>query len=197
MTHFGGAVFESFSWINEPAQWRYHDGTLQVITDEKTDFWHKTWYGFERFSGHIFATEVQEDFTFQVKICADFTTLYDQAGLMLMRDAQHWLKAGIEYNDGAPAIGSVLTLGQSDWATGIFPGDARAFWLRLTRKGDSLRLQYSTDGQCWPLLRLCPFPAGSVNVGVMCCTPERAGLSVAFQDLSLTPPLDKALHDLS
>jgi regulation of enolase protein 1 (concanavalin A-like superfamily) len=197
MIYSGGTVLDSFSWINEPTRWQHQNGILHVVTDEKTDFWHQTWYGFERFSGHIFARAVQEDFTFQVKIRADFTTLYDQAGLMLMRDAQHWLKAGIEYNDGAPAIGSVLTLGQSDWATGIFPGDARAFWLRLTRKGDSLRLQYSTDGQCWPLLRLCPFPPGRVNVGVMCCTPERAGLAVAFEDISLSPPLDKALHDLS
>jgi regulation of enolase protein 1 (concanavalin A-like superfamily) len=31
----------------------------------------------------------------------------------------------------------------------------------------------------------------------MCCTPERAGLDVVFQDILLTPPLDKALHDLS
>lgn len=29
--------------------------------------------------------------------------------IMLMQDARRWIKAGIEYNDGAPAIGSVLT----------------------------------------------------------------------------------------
>ncbi|MHC2962399.1 DUF1349 domain-containing protein, partial [Klebsiella pneumoniae] len=27
--------------------------------------------------------------------------------------------------------------------------------------------------------------------------PERGGLAVAFQDIQLSPPLDKALHDLS
>jgi hypothetical protein len=31
----------------------------------------------------------------------------------------------------------------------------------------------------------------------MCCTPERQGLAVRFSDLRLTPPLGKALHDLS
>ncbi|WP_259467171.1 DUF1349 domain-containing protein, partial [Klebsiella pneumoniae] len=131
------------------------------------------------------------------KICADFTTLYDQAGLMMMADEQTWLKAGIEFNDDAPAIGSVLTLTHSDWATGLFPGDPRTFWLRLTRKGDALRLQYSTDGERWPLLRLGYFPPGPVKAGVMCCSPERGGLAVAFQDIQLSPPLDKALHDLS
>lgn len=37
---------------------------------------------------------------------------------MIYVDDKHWLKAGIEYNDGQPMIGSVLTNGVSDWATG-------------------------------------------------------------------------------
>lgn len=53
---------------------------------------------------------------------------------MMLSDEQHWLKAGIEFNDGAPAIGSVLTMRNSDWATGLFHGDPKEFWLRLTRK---------------------------------------------------------------
>ncbi|MBX4313465.1 DUF1349 domain-containing protein, partial [Mycobacterium tuberculosis] len=56
---------------------------------------------------------------------------------------------------------------------------------------------YSTDGERWPLLRLGYFPPGPVKAGVMCCSPERGGLAVAFQDIQLSPPLDKALHDLS
>lgn len=46
-----------FQWINEPATWSEEDGSLSVVTDEETDFWRETWYGFERFSGHIYATE--------------------------------------------------------------------------------------------------------------------------------------------
>ncbi|SCW56176.1 Protein of unknown function [Klebsiella quasipneumoniae] len=76
----------SFHWINEPAEWRRDTDGLTVITDKHTDFWRHTWYGFERFSGHLYAAEVEGDFTLQAKICADFTTLYDQAGLMMMAD---------------------------------------------------------------------------------------------------------------
>ena len=72
-------------WLNEPAEWHQTDDGLQVVTDKQTDFWRSTWYGFERFSGHLYAAEVAGDFTLQAKICADFTTLYDQAGLMMMR----------------------------------------------------------------------------------------------------------------
>lgn len=190
-------MLSSFRWINEPQQWRCNDGRLDVVTDSQTDFWCRTWYGFERFSGHVFAADMADDFTFQTRVRADFSTLYDQAGIMLLSDERHWLKAGIEFNDGAPAIGSVLTLEHSDWATGPFPGDPREFWLRLTRKGEALRLQYSTDGLHWPLLRLGYFPSGPAKVGVMCCTPERRGLAVEFSAISLTPANDKALHDLS
>ncbi|TNJ03347.1 hypothetical protein CF117_12920 [Aeromonas veronii] len=185
-------------WLNEPTEWHQTDDGLQVVTDQQTDFWRSTWYGFERHSGHLYGCEVAGEFTFQVCVEGEFTTLYDQAGLMLLQDEAHWLKAGIEYNDAQPMIGSVLTNPRSDWATGIFPGNPRRFWLRLTRLADCLRLQYSTDGKVWPLLRLAPFPpSGRCFIGVMCCTPERQGLAVRFSDLRLTPPLGKALHDLS
>nr|WP_236663343.1 DUF1349 domain-containing protein [Aeromonas jandaei] len=184
-------------WLNEPAEWHQTEGGLQVVTDQQTDFWRSTWYGFERHSGHVYGCEVAGEFTFQVCVEGEFTTLYDQAGLMLLQDDAHWLKAGIEYNDDQPMIGSVLTNPRSDWATGIFTGNPRRFWLRLTRLADCLRLQYSTDGKVWPLLRLAPFPPSeSCFIGVMCCTPERQGLAVRFSDLRLTPPLGKALHDL-
>ncbi len=187
-----------FYWINEPQRWKHGDGSLSVTTDEKTDFWSETWYGFKRFSGHFYGADVIGDFTFQVKIRAGFSALYDQAGIMLLADMNHWLKAGVEFNDGAPAISSVLTLGHSDWATGVFPGSADVFWMRLTRKGGSLRLQYSADGETWPLLRLFHFPEfNKCAVGVMCCTPERSGLSVNFEDFLLGPAFDKKLHDLS
>lgn len=117
-----------FYWINEPAEWHSENNTLSVVTDDHTDFWRHTWYGFERFSGHIYATDAAGDFTFQTNIRADFSTLYDQAGIMLMSDEQHWLKAGIEYNDGRAGHWRVLTLQASDWATGIFPGNPREFW---------------------------------------------------------------------
>ena len=188
----------AWRWLNEPAEWHQTSDGLQVVTDKQTDFWRSTWYGFERHSGHLYGCEIEGEFTFQICVEGEFITLYDQAGLMLLQDEAHWLKAGIEYNDAQPMIGSVLTNPRSDWATGIFPGNPRRFWLRLTRLADCLRLQYSTDGKVWPLLRLAPFPPSeSCFIGVMCCTPERQGLAVHFSDLRLTPPLGKALHDLS
>jgi regulation of enolase protein 1 (concanavalin A-like superfamily) len=101
-------------------------------------------------------------------------------------------------SDGEALLGSVLTNGLSDWATGPFRGDASDFWIRVTAECGVLRLQASADGQRWPLMRLCPFPvAERYWVGPMCCTPERAGLQVLFSDFTLVPASGRALHDLS
>lgn len=191
-------MHNDFSWLNEPPQWSVNDDSLHVVTADNSDFWRETWYGFTRHSGHFYYREVSEDFTFQVKVNAEFSALYDQAGIMIAIDEQQWLKSGIEFSDGQPMMGSVLTVGHSDWATGVFPADAGQFWMRITLKNGCLRLQYSADGISWPLLRLCRFPQAShYRIGVMCCTPERAGLSVIFSEINLTPALDLDLHDLS
>jgi regulation of enolase protein 1 (concanavalin A-like superfamily) len=191
-------MFDQCHWLNAPAEWSVSETTLRVVTDEATDFWRETHYGFTRHSGHVFGRTVSGGFTASLRIRADYKTQYDQAGLMILIDAARWVKAGIEISDGAAQLSSVLTIGRSDWATGLFQGDAADFWIRATVERGVLRLQASTDGMRWPLLRLCPFPEEShYTVGPMCCTPERGGLAVLFSDFSVTPPLAKDLHDLS
>lgn len=185
-------------WLNEPGDWSERDGVLEVTTDGGTDFWRETHYGFTRDSGHFLAIETDGDFTVQLRVQAHFVTLYDQAGLMVRIDDEHWLKAGIELSDGRAMLSSVLTHGRSDWATAPYAHDARDFWMRATVSQGVLRLQVSSDGLTWPLLRLAPFPkAASYRAGPMCCTPERSGLKVRFSSLQLTAPLARDLHDLS
>jgi regulation of enolase protein 1 (concanavalin A-like superfamily) len=133
-----------------------------------------------------------------MRIQAQYRELYDQAGLMVRISSQQWLKAGIELSDGMPMASSVLTLGQSDWSTAAYHGDATDFRMRVTVKAGVLRLQLSSDGKVWPLMRLCPFPiVRSYRVGPMCCTPERAGLTVVFSEFRVFEPTQKDLHDLS
>ncbi|GAB5342905.1 DUF1349 domain-containing protein [Pseudomonas fluorescens] len=193
------SVWRTADWLNKPHYCQaFSDGTLEVVTDSQTDFWRKTHYGFIRDSGHFLGFATSASFTAQVRVNADFRELYDQAGIMVRLNEETWLKAGIEYNDGMPMISSVLTHGTSDWAPSCFSGDPTDFWLRVTVSDGVLRLQYSTDGMTWPLLRLAPFPvAQSYTVGPMCCTPQRQGLRVRFSEWSLSQPLGRDLHDLS
>jgi uncharacterized protein len=191
-------MFGQCHWLNEPDKWALNPAGLTATTNHATDFWRETHYGFTRNSGHFFGCEASAGFTASLRVRARYESLYDQAGIMVRLDDATWLKAGIELSDGEALLGSVLTVGQSDWATGPFRGDPSDFWIRVTVDHGVLRLQASTDGQRWPLVRLCPFPvATSYEVGPMCCTPERAGLEVLFSDFTVAPSTDRALHDLS
>ena len=184
-------------WLNEPEQWTAKGDSLQVIISKATDFWRETHYGFNRDSGHFLGFPTAEAFTAELRIQGDYQALYDQAGLMVRIDAHHWVKAGIEFSDGRAMLGSVLTDGQSDWATSHYEHDASDFRIRVTVVDGVLRLQASADGKLWPLMRLAPFAkAPSYLVGPMACTPERGGLNVIFSTFRLIPPLAKDLHDL-
>ncbi len=186
-------------WFNEPeVHLVLSDGALEVMTDKNTDFWRETYYGFIRDSGHFLAIEAPASFTCQLRIRADFESLYDQAGIMIRIDERRWVKAGIELSDGRAMLSSVLTNGGSDWATSPYEADPSDFWMRATVGEGVLRLQVSRDGKSWPLVRLCPFPiASTYEVGPMACTPERAGLKVRFSDWQLGPNIGKDLHDLT
>lgn len=185
-------------WLNQPAEAALSRDGLHVVTDGRTDFWRETHYGFTRDSGHFLGVETPDGFTAQLRVRAEFEHLYDQAGIMVRLDEHRWIKAGLEFSDGNPQLGSVLTDEQSDWATGPFTGNPRDFWMRVSLAGGVLRLQASQDGERWPLVRLCPFPTSThYRVGPMCCTPERAGLAVHFSDWRLTRHLGKPLHDLA
>ena len=191
-------MFTQGSWLNAPENWSADDAQLCVTTDANTDFWRTTSYGFIRDSGHFFGTHVDGAFTAQLHVAAQYSALYDQAGMMVRIDAQHWIKCGVEFSDGQLLLSTVLTLDKSDWAVSLAPAMPNGFWLRVTVEKGVIRVQYSTDGLRWPLLRLAPFPeAGHYLVGPMCCTPERGGLEVVFSQFSLGPALQKQLHDLS
>jgi regulation of enolase protein 1 (concanavalin A-like superfamily) len=191
-------MFERCQWLNEPVQWDLKADRLRVITDPETDFWRDTYYGFVHDSGHSYGIQTNGDFTAQAHVRGDFETLYDQAGLMIRVDERNWAKAGVELTDGVLTTSSVITLEQSDWALGSPMTAAGGFWLRATIERGVLRLQSSTDGVTWPLLRLAPFPeSSSYFVGVVCCSPKRGGLAIDFSEFSVGQPQAKDLHDSS
>ena len=73
---------EQCVWLNEPSDWHLEAGVLNVTTDQKTDFWRETHYGFTRDTGHFFNFATAGDFTAELKVQARYEELYDQAGIM-------------------------------------------------------------------------------------------------------------------
>ncbi|CZT37166.1 DUF1349 domain-containing protein [Rhizobium sp. 9140] len=185
-------------WLNEPAVWKAIETGVTLTTDMNTDFWRETHYGFTRDSGHFLGVPVDDDFTVRVRIQGEFRSLYDQAGLMVRIDESRWVKTGVEFTDGERFLSAVVTDGKSDWSVSQPFDQLEDFHIRVTLKGGAIRIQASSDGKRWPLLRLAPFPrAQRYLVGVTACTPERSGLNVQFSDFSISGAITTDLHDLS
>lgn len=107
----------------------------------------------------------------------------------------HWIKAGVEFADGEPQLGAVVTDGMSDWSVAPVPDwlDRRVL-IRGSRSGDALTVRASVDGGALRLVRLIPFAPGLVAyAGPLICAPTRAGLTVPFHSWRTTPA-DVALH---
>ncbi|MBX4970386.1 DUF1349 domain-containing protein [Rhizobium binae] len=190
--------FNDGKWLNEPESWQADATGLTLTTDEKTDFWRETYYGFTRDSGHFLAFPTADNFTAQIRVQGEFRTLYDQAGLMVRLDETRWVKTGVEFTDGEAFLSTVITDGRSDWSVSQPFRQLEDFHIRVTVADGALRIQASCDGSRWPLLRLAPFPiADRYEVGPMACTPERSGLTVRFSEFSIGAAITTDLHDLS
>lgn len=190
--------FKDGKWVNEPAKWQANETALTMTTDDKTDFWRETYYGFTRDSGHFLGLPAGDSFTAKIRIQGEFRTLYDQAGLMVRIDENRWVKTGVEFTDGELFLSTVITDGKSDWSVSQPFKELEDFYIRVTVANGAMRIQASRDGKLWPLLRLAPFPvAAAYEVGPTACTPERSGLSVCFSEFSIGPAITTDLHDLS
>jgi regulation of enolase protein 1 (concanavalin A-like superfamily) len=176
-------------WINEPAKWSAGaDGELFVTADPDTDLWRTTHYGFVRDTGHVRGRWVEGDCSVTTTFSADYTDLYDQAGVALRIDAENWIKAGVELVDGEFQISAVVTRGVSDWSV-IPVAHADRVTISAERVGDTVTVRYGLgDDLPRTMLRLAYFPPGPpALVGVMCAAPTGSGFDVRFERTLVGP----------
>lgn len=183
------------TWLNPPADATDDGSALVVTTREGSDFWRTTSYGFVRDDGHALLAPFPAGTAVEVTFAADFSGLYDQAGVLVRVDPETWIKAGIEVSDGAPQLGAVVTHGTSDWSLAPVPEWAgRGVTVRASRAGDAVTVRARCEDGPWRTVRLAWLdPAAEARAGLFCCSPQRAGLRVRFRRLS-TGPADAALH---
>ncbi|PZW39419.1 MULTISPECIES: DUF1349 domain-containing protein [unclassified Pseudomonas] len=190
--------FRRGQWLNRPATSAVSEHSLTMTTEQKTDFWRETHYGFTRDTGHFLGVATADGFTATIRIQGEFRSLYDQAGLMVRIDEKRWVKTGVEFTDGQAFLSTVVTDGKSDWSVSQPFKELEDFYIRVTLSNGAMRIQASRDGSFWPLLRLAPFPvADTYQVGPTACTPERSGLVVRFSEFTINPATSKDLHDLT
>ncbi|MGN7979548.1 DUF1349 domain-containing protein [Microbacterium sp. 22195] len=182
-------------WTHDPVA-AVEDGTdLLVTAQEGSDAWRTTSYGFVHDSEHALLAPFARDSAIEVEFTAAFSEQFDQAGVFIRAREDHWIKAGVEYADGRPQLGAVVTDGMSDWSLAPVPDWlGRRILVRVSRAGDALTVRASVDGGELQLVRVVPFPPDAVaEAGPMICAPTRAGLTVPFHAWRVTAP-DGGLH---
>ena len=188
-------AWSSGRWTHPPVAAVERGSELLVTAAEGSDAWRTTSYGFVHASEHALLAPFAQDSAVEVEFTAAFSEQFDQAGVFIKVGEAHWIKAGVEFADGGPQLGAVVTDGMSDWSVAPVPDwlDRRVL-IRVSRSGDALTVRASVDGGALRLVRLIPFAPGLVAyAGPLVCAPTRAGLTVPFHAWR-TAPADAALH---
>ncbi|HET7900882.1 MAG TPA: DUF1349 domain-containing protein [Candidatus Nanopelagicales bacterium] len=182
------------TWTTEPEAMARDGAHLLVTAREGSDFWRTTSYGFVHDDGHGLLADFPDRSAAEVSFVAAFEEQFDQAGILAMADHEHWVKAGVEYADGAAQLGAVVTSQLSDWSTGQVAWAGRLVTVRVSRDGDALTVRGRVDEEPWRLVRVAPID-GSLpwRAGPMTCAPTRAGLTIRFTRWTVGPA-DTALH---
>jgi regulation of enolase protein 1 (concanavalin A-like superfamily) len=189
-------AWETGTWTTQPVATARDGDDLLVTAAEGSDFWQRTLYGFQHESGHALLAPWDRQRAIEVSFRIDtFTELYDQAGLMLRVDADRWIKTGIEFNDGVPHVGAVVTDQYSDWSLAPVPEWTGAVvTVRASYADDAVTLRARASGTPWRTIRVAPFRhANAALAGPFTCAPTRANLQVRFTSWTATAP-DVALH---
>lgn len=192
-------------WLNQPSESEITSDAVHMATTPYTDFWQRTFYGFQVTNAPAALVEVDTNVTFSFRVEAEYQRRYDQAGILVWVDDQNWFKASVEYESQACGrLGSVVTNdGQSDWATRdlvMLP----SLWWRLSRRGPDFLLEAKTQHSweqlrvfhlsalgptdpAWATLDPDAIPAAPISIGVYACSPEDSSFRARFDDLSLGP----------
>ncbi|XP_022096047.1 regulation of enolase protein 1-like [Acanthaster planci] len=177
------------AWLNEPKKNPVVKAApgLLICMDEKTDFWQKTYYEpmHVQDDGHALYMEVSEvKVVMETSFTLKAVNQFDQAGLLVRFDEDHWIKMGIEFVDGTCRLSCVVTNTYSDWSTQDWP--LLRLHVRIFRLRNNFVVEGSADGKTWSMMRICHLhvpETASLKMGLMACAPAGGGGQVTFDKL--------------
>ncbi len=181
------------AWTNEPVSQAVSGDAFEVTAAEGSDAWRHTSYGFVHDTEHGLLAPLEVGQAAEVTLQTTFTGQFDQAGVLVRSDDEHWVKAGLEFADDVLNLGAVVTLGRSDWSVAPVDWNGRVVTIRVSRAADSLTVRARVEDEPFRLVRVAPFVDGSVAAGPYLCAPTRSGFVARFLSWRLTEA-DSALH---
>lgn len=182
---------EKLFWIHEPKQYHISEDKITIVTEPVTDYWQRTYYGFQNDNAPTLLIKTDEKyFSFVVRTDFDSHHRFDQCGVAIYQNSDNWLKASIEYeNDEFQRLGSVVTnLGYSDWATTDIPATQKHMYYRLSRRESDYCIENSLDGVHFHQMRIAHLfeGAGEINIGIYACSPENSSFTATFSEIEFT-----------
>jgi len=192
-TFDGTELGSPLTWYCEPTRWRVAAGRLVVEPDGETDYWQRTHYGFSADNGPFLYVPVGSDLVMTTQVRFHPVNQYDQAGLMVRVDEDHWIKTSVEYEgeDEPAKLGAVVTNGgYSDWSTQRLPDGLSEVELRVQRTGDDYLVSWAPpDAPCvWAQIRMAHLRnpgGGPVLCGLYACCPKGGGYRAEFAHLTI------------
>ena len=185
--------FTRGTWLNSPSKAVVEPNKLTVETEAETDFWRTTHYGFNHANGHALLFDVPDQHAAEVNFSGQFSSKYEQAGLLLWESESRWIKAGIENADGRPNLAVVVTDGRSDWSMAPTAGISDDWTIRMTAT-DSAVIVHMRQSERWQILRVANFVGRGAKVGPMACSPLSRGLKVSFTNFRVGPVPQEPLY---
>lgn len=177
---------EKMLWFNEPQKWEIRGDSLIMDVTPQTDYWRISHYGFTVDDAPFYYTLRGGEFEVKVRIAGDYKARFDQAGLMLRIDHEHYIKTGIEFVDGKYNISTVVTHLTSDWSIITLDKPVPYIWIKAVRRLDAVEIFYSFDDREYFLMRNawlqdnCP-----VMVGMMGASPDGNGFRATFDNFTV------------
>lgn len=182
------------TWTHPPLS---QDGEAELLVTavEGSDAWRHTAYGFVHDTEHALLAPLAVGEAMEVTFHARWSGEFDQAGIYVGIDDEHWMKAGVEFADGHLGLGAVVTDIRSDWSVGFVDEWRDAdITVRVSRWTDALIVRARADAGEWRLVRVAPFNGdAAASAGPHLAAPTRSGLTVRFTRWERSAA-DSALH---
>ncbi|MGG1922935.1 DUF1349 domain-containing protein [Chryseobacterium sp. NRRL B-14798] len=183
---FSAQSLEKMTWFNEPEKWEIKNNSLSMFVTPQSDYWRVSHYGFTVDDAPFYYATYGGEFEAKVKITGIYKARFDQMGLMLRTDQEHYIKAGVEFVDGKYNLSTVVTHNKSDWSVITLEKTPPALWIKAVRRLDAVEIFYSFDDKNYIMMRNAPLQDNTpVMVGLMAACPDGEGFNAVFENFKV------------
>jgi len=175
------------------------NGNVQMSIPSKTDLWRRdVKNGYVKENAPYYFRKVKGDFQVSVKVNGNFSSLFDQAGILIRQNRETYLKCGVEiFTKNRQLLchaSTTVTKKFSDWSTVPLAGDkTSSYWFVVRRIGNCVESYSSSDGVKYNQIRLALlFDQEKISVGMYGASPQGSGLKVKFEHFNIQQEEEEA-----